>query len=54
MIEIGNNVTIAGHVELVTHDNSTSKVLPNTTDLFGKIKIGTTVFIGTRSVIMYA
>lgn len=53
MIEIGNNVTIAGHVELVTHDNSISKVLPNTTDLFGEIKIGNNCFIGARSVIMY-
>ena len=53
LIEIGDNVTIAGHVELVTHDNSISKILPNTTDLFGKIKIGNNCFIGARSVVMY-
>lgn len=40
-------------MEFVTHDNSISKVLPNTTDLFGKITIGSNCFIGARSVIMY-
>ena len=40
-------------MEFVTHDNSISKVLPNTTDLFGRIKIGNNCFIGARSVIMY-
>lgn len=53
LIEIGDNVTIAGNVEFVTHDNSISKVLPNATDLFGRIKIGNNCFIGARSVIMY-
>lgn len=53
LIEIGDNVTIAGNVEFVTHDNSISKVLPNATDLFGQIKIGNNCFIGARSVIMY-
>ena len=53
LIEIGSNVTIAGNVELITHDNSISKVLPNMTDLFGKIKIGNNCFIGARTVIMY-
>lgn len=53
LIKIGENVTIAGHVEFVTHDNSISKVLPNTTDLFGEIVIGDNCFIGARAVIMY-
>jgi len=53
LITIGSNTTIAGHVEFVTHDNSISKVLPNTTALFGKITIGSNCFIGARSVIMY-
>lgn len=53
LITIGYNTTIAGGVELVTHDNSISKVLPDTTDLFGKIIIGNNCFIGARSVIMY-
>lgn len=53
LIEIGDNVTVGGHVEFVTHDNSISKVLPNCTDLFGKIVVGNNCFIGARSVIMY-
>lgn len=53
LITIGSGTTIAGNVEFVTHDNSISKVLPNTTDLFGKITIGSNCFIGARSVIMY-
>ena len=53
LITIGSGTTVAGNVEFVTHDNSISKVLPNTTDLFGKITIGSNCFIGARSVIMY-
>ena len=53
LITIGFGTMVAGHVELVTHDNSISKVLPNTSDLFGKIIIGNNCFIGARSVIMY-
>lgn len=53
LISIGLGTTIAGNVEFVTHDNSISKVLPNTSDLFGKINIGNNCFIGARSVIMY-
>jgi maltose O-acetyltransferase len=53
LIEIGSNVTIANNVQLITHDNSISKVLPDTSDLFGKIVIGDNCFIGARSIIMY-
>lgn len=53
LISIGLGTTVAGHVEFVTHDNSISKVMPDTTDLFGKITIGNNCFIGARSVIMY-
>lgn len=53
LITIGENTTIAGGVELVTHDNSISKVLPNTTDLFGRITIGKNYFIGARAVVLY-
>ena len=53
LISIGSNTTIAGNVEFVTHDNSISKVLPDQTDLFGRITIGSNCFIGARSVIMY-
>lgn len=40
-------------MEFVTHDNSISKVLPEYSDLFGRIAIGQNCFIGARSVIMY-
>lgn len=40
-------------MELVTHDNSISKVIPSTTDLFGKITIGKNCFIGARAVVLY-
>ena len=53
MIEIGDGTTIAGDVTFVTHDNSVSKVIPGTTDLFGRICIGSNCFIGSRSVLMY-
>ena len=53
LIFIGRNTTIAGNVEFVTHDNCISKVLPQYTDLFGRINIGENCFIGARSVIMY-
>lgn len=53
LITIGNYTTISGNVEFVTHDNSISKVLPEYSDLFGRITIGQNCFIGARSVIMY-
>ncbi|HEL1969401.1 acyltransferase [Streptococcus suis] len=53
LISIGNNTTIGGEVEFVTHDNSVSKVISGTSDLFGKIYIGENCFIGARSVILY-
>lgn len=53
LIEIGDNVTIAGNVCFVTHDNSSIKVNPSKANLFGYIKIGNNVFIGQNSTIMY-
>lgn len=53
LIYIGQNTTIAGNVEFITHDNSVSKIINGTTDLFGKIIIGRNCFIGARSIIMY-
>ncbi|MBP1962310.1 acyltransferase [Paenibacillus aceris] len=53
LISIGENVTISNNVQFITHDNSICKVLPNMTDLFGKITIGNNCFLGARSVIMY-
>lgn len=37
----------------MTHDNSISKMIPNTTDLFGRINIGNNCFVGNRAMIMY-
>ena len=53
LIRIGSNVTIANGVQFVTHDNSISKVIPGTTDLFGEIIIGDNCFIGAKSTILY-
>lgn len=40
LISIGDNVTIAPGVKFITHDNSISKILPEFTDVFGRINIG--------------
>lgn len=52
LIHIGNNVTISNGVQLVTHDNSICKVLPQYTDTFGHITIGDNSFIGAKVVIL--
>ncbi|EFS19770.1 acyltransferase [Staphylococcus hominis] len=54
LIDIGNHVTITNGVKFITHDGGVW-VLRNehpTIDLFGKIKIGNNVFIGTNSIIL--
>ncbi|MDY0278108.1 MAG: acyltransferase [Acholeplasma sp.] len=53
LINIGNNVTIAGGVSFVTHDNCVSKMIPDCTDLFGNIVIGDNCFIGANAIILY-
>lgn len=53
LISLGNNVTIAGGVRMITHDNSVSKLLSNCTDIFGRITIGDNCFIGAESILMY-
>lgn len=53
LISLGDNVTIAGGVSLITHDNCVSKMIPDCTDLFGKITIGDNCFIGAQAVILY-
>ncbi len=53
LIEIGNNTTLAGGVSLCTHDNSVSKIIPNCTDMFGRIVIGNNCFIGQNALVMY-
>lgn len=52
LISIGNDVTIAGGVTFLTHDNSVSKIFPNMSLLVGRIKIGNNVFIGAGSIIL--
>lgn len=53
LINIGNNVTIAGNVRLVTHDNSINKVDNKCANLFGYITIGDNCFIGENAIINY-
>ena len=53
LVEIGENTTLAGGVTLCTHDNSVSKMIPDCTDMFGKITIGRNCFIGQNSLLMY-
>lgn len=52
LIHIGDNVTISNGVQLITHDNSICKVLPEFTDTFGFINIGRNSFIGAKTVIL--
>ncbi len=52
LINIGDNVTISNGVQLITHDNSICKVLPEFTDTFGYINIGGNSFIGAKTVIL--
>lgn len=46
-------MTIAHDVNFITHDNSISRVIPEKSNLFGKIIIGENCFIGARSTILY-
>lgn len=50
LIEIGNNVTLAPYVHILSHDAST-KFFVGYTKL-GKVKIGNNVFIGAKSVVL--
>ena len=50
LISIGNNVTIASDVRLLTHDASTKKVFGYSK--IGRIEIGDNVFIGAQTVIL--
>lgn len=53
LISLGDNTTLSAGVALITHDNCVSKIVPNTTDLFGKISIGNNCFIGNRAMVLY-
>jgi acetyltransferase-like isoleucine patch superfamily enzyme len=56
LIEIGDHVTVSSHVTFVTHDGATwvFRELPGNEGMqrFGRIKIGSNCFIGTRAVIL--
>lgn len=52
LIEIGDNVTIASRVHLITHDNSAIKLYDGATDFVGKITIGDDCFIGADSILL--
>lgn len=52
LVEIGDNVTIATSVHLITHDNSAIKLFSDGTDFVGKIKIGNNCFIGSGTIIL--
>lgn len=50
LISIGDNVTIASDVRLLTHDASTKKILGYSK--IGRIQIGNNVFIGAQAIIL--
>lgn len=52
LVEIGKNTTISNDVQILTHDSSIGKVLPQHTDLFGKVVVGDNCFIGARSILL--
>jgi acetyltransferase-like isoleucine patch superfamily enzyme len=53
LITLKDNVTISNYVQLLTHDNSISKLFPGRfSDYFGRITIGNNCFIGAKSIIM--
>lgn len=52
LIKIGDNVTISNDVQIITHDNSICKVIPEFTDIFGEVKIGDNCFIGAKALIL--
>lgn len=58
LVHIGNNVTLAGGVQLITHDGATRVYRASDprwkpeTGSYGKIKIGDNVFIGTGSIVL--
>ncbi len=60
LVEIGNDVTIAGDVQFITHDGGVwvfndkdnENYNKSNVDVFGKIKIGSNVFVGFRTILM--
>lgn len=52
LLSFGHSVTISSNVTFITHDNSISKIIESSTDIFGKIKIGDDCFIGHGAIIL--
>lgn len=52
LITLGNNVMIASDVIFTTHDASASYYIPNASDIFGRINIGNSCFIGAGAIIL--
>lgn len=50
LVEIGDNVTIAPDVMILSHDGSTKKIIGYSK--VGKVKINNNVFIGAKSIIL--
>ncbi len=53
LIDIGDNTCVSTGVEFVTHDYSSHLIIENSSNLFGRISIGSNCFIGANSIIMY-
>ena len=52
LLEFGDNITVSTGVKFTTHDNAAIKIIPNRTDIFGRIKIGNNCFIGQNTLIL--
>ena len=52
LVTIGNHVMISSGVMFTTHDASASFYIPGASDIFGRICIGNSVFIGMGSIIL--
>lgn len=50
LIEIGNNVTLAPEVMILSHDGSTKKIIGYSK--IGKVKICDNVFVGSKTIIL--
>ena len=53
LVEIKDCCVISSNVSFVTHDHSINKVIPEKSNLFGKIIIGNNCFIGQGSTLLY-
>lgn len=52
LVTLGNNVMIAPGVRFTTHDASACYYIPGASDLFGRITIGDSCFLGMGAIIL--